>query len=75
MSDLFEQTVAASRLSPIFARSAIQRALRRAGVDPGALSRRSLRQALPEIARAIEPFLQSEALQVMKDIEALAEPS
>ena len=68
---LLEQIVAASGLSPIFARGAITRALRRAGVRDDELTRVTARSALPEIRKAIQPFLAGGADQAMKAIEAV----
>jgi len=55
--------ISSSRLSPIFARGAIERALAR--------TRSQARAALPEIQRSVQPFLQAETESVMAEIEAL----
>ncbi len=68
---LFDKIVSASRLSPIFARGAIERALARTGARSDTLTRTQARAALPEIKKSIQPFLQAETEQVMTDIEAL----
>lgn len=69
--NLFDKIVSASRLSPIFARGAIERALARTGARGDTLTRTQARAALPEIQRSIQPFLQAETEAVMADIEAL----
>jgi hypothetical protein len=68
-ASLLEEIVEASGLSPIFARAAIVRALRRAGVSEEHLTRASARRALFEIRRGIEPFLQGDTDAVMQRIE------
>ena len=70
---LLDKIVAASGLSPIFARGAITRALRRAGVRDDELTRVNARGALPEIRKAIQPFLATSADEAMKAIEAVIE--
>ncbi len=73
LPSLFDQIIAASELSPIFARGAIARALRRAGIVPEEVTRSSARGALPEIRRAIEPFLQDRTDAVMRRLAHLLE--
>lgn len=70
---LLEQIIATSELSPIFARGAITRALRRAGLVPEDVTRSSARMALPEIRRAVEPFLQGRTDAIMRKLELLLE--
>jgi hypothetical protein len=71
MSPLFEQLVEVSGLSPLFARSALQRACTRAGVQPAALTRSDLKAALPEIERTIQMFLDADAATAMRRIQEL----
>jgi hypothetical protein len=66
---LLERIIAASRLSPIFARGAIERALRRSGLEPDELTRSNVKRAMPELRRAVEPFMHAETDEVMKEIE------
>jgi len=70
---MLDQIITASGLSPIFARGAITRALRRAGVTDDQLTRVAARTALPEIRRAIEPFMQTKTDEVMRTIETVIE--
>ena len=68
---LFDQLVQASELSALFGRSTLERALRRAGVDPQRMTRADLERALPEIRRSIHPFLTTRLSAVMVNIESL----
>jgi hypothetical protein len=68
---LFDGVVRQCGLSPVFARPAIKRALLRAGVTPEALTRAALRQALPEIRKALEPFLERETDAALRRLEQL----
>lgn len=68
---LFDRVVLQCGLSPVFARQAIKRALLRAGVTPEALTRTTLRQAMPEIRRSLEPFLERETDAALRRLEQL----
>lgn len=57
MSAVFESLVAASGLSPIFARSTMKRACERVGVNVETMTRADLSKALPSIRRVLETFL------------------
>ena len=70
--DLFDQLLAASTLSPIFGRATIERALRRAGVDPVKMSRADLKRALPELKKSIEAFVPERIDDVMVRLRLLA---
>ena len=72
---LLDRIIAASRLSPIFARGAIERALQRSGISPAELTRTNVKRALPELKRAVRPFMQTETETdaVMKEIERAIE--
>lgn len=73
MSDsLFERVVQASELSSLFARATVERALRRANVDPQRMTRADLDKALPEIRRSLSAFLTTRLDAVMAKIENLA---
>jgi hypothetical protein len=75
MSLLFERVVALSGLSSFIARSSLQRALARAGVDASALTPEGLARALPEIQWALGVFLPPpERDERMAVIAALAAP-
>jgi len=60
---LFEQVVAASGLSPVFGRSAIERALLRVQLTPADLSTENLPKAIDSIKQAIAIFLKSPELE------------
>jgi hypothetical protein len=66
---LLERIIEASKLSPIFARGAIERALQRSGLTPAELTRSNVKRAMPELRRAVEPFMQADTDAVMKEIE------
>ncbi|MEJ7732173.1 MAG: hypothetical protein WKG00_23575 [Polyangiaceae bacterium] len=68
---LFDRLVGQCGLSPMFARPAMKRALLRAGVTPDALTRSTLRQALPEIRKGLEPFLERETDAALRRLEQL----
>lgn len=75
MAALFESLVAASGLSPIFARSTLKRACERAGIDPNMMTRSELSRALPSIRKALETFLPPPDVDKrMKEISKLALP-
>ena len=57
MSTVFESLVAASGLSPIFARSTMKRACERVNVNIETMTRADLSKALPSIRRVLETFL------------------
>jgi hypothetical protein len=72
MSDsLFERVVQASELSSLFARPTLERALKRANVDPQKMTRADLEKALPEIRRSISPFITARLDAVMAKLEHL----
>jgi len=56
-SPVFESLVAASGLSPIFARSTMKRAVERVGINTDTMTRADLSKALPSIRRVLETFL------------------
>jgi hypothetical protein len=56
-SSLFQQLIAASGLSPIFARTTMKRACERSGVAAEHLTRDDLIKALPSIRQALETYL------------------
>jgi hypothetical protein len=68
---LFDLVVRHCGLSPVFARPAIKRALRRAGLTPETLTQASLRVALPEIRKSLEPFLERETDAALRHLEQL----
>ena len=68
---LFDQLVQASELSALFARPTLERALKRANIDPVRMSRADLAKALPEIRRSISPFLTARLAVVMANVESL----
>jgi hypothetical protein len=73
-TSLFDQVIATSGLSPIFAKGAITRALTRAGVNIAhldTLTKTQLKAALPEINKTIQSFLGDQADEVIKKIEAM----
>lgn len=70
---LFNQVIAESTLSPIFAKNALLRALTRSGVtDAEKLNKEQLQKALPEILKTLKSFLGDEADNAYRAIEALA---
>jgi hypothetical protein len=69
---LFERVVEECGLSPLFARNSIARAMKRAGVDPAKLTPSDLGRALPEIRRALTPFIETEIDKAMGRIERMA---
>lgn len=72
---LFERVVAMSGLSSFIARSSLDRALTRAGVEAFLLTPEDLTRALPEIRWALSVFLPPEEMeQRMAAITALARP-
>lgn len=71
MTPLFDRLLQESGLSPLFARSALQRACARAGVDAQTLSPSGLRTALPEIERTIRTYLHAQTDGTMLRIQAL----
>jgi hypothetical protein len=68
---LFQRLVAASGLSPIFAEDAMRRALRRAHLDEGILTRTQIQQALPDLLRVIEAYIPDETDAVAARFERL----
>jgi hypothetical protein len=74
-TSLFDQVVAASTLSPIFAKGALARSLQRAGitmVNLDMLTKSQLKIALPEIKKTLQSFLGDRANDVLKAIEEMA---
>ncbi len=57
MSETFEQIVARSGLSPIFARSVVKRTVERAGLSPETLKASEVTGLLPDLERALSAFL------------------
>lgn len=71
--DLMERVAAASGLSELLARSSIERACERAGVDPKTMTPAELRRVLPHIQRILGLFLPfDQAAARVEAIEALA---
>jgi hypothetical protein len=68
---LFERVVTECGLSPLFARNSISRALKRAGSDPAKLTAADLVRALPEIRRALAPFIETDLDKAMARIERM----
>ena len=69
---LFEQLVAASELSPLFANRALRRALARAGVEPDRMRGDDVAVAAPEIERVVRMFVPDRVDEVMGRIRKLA---
>ena len=57
---VFDEIVARSGLSPLFARNALERAVKRAGLDPTRMTRSDVPTALPEIERTLQTFVPRE---------------
>jgi hypothetical protein len=70
---LFVELVRRSRLSPLFAKSALERALTRAGVDVLELTPAGIEAALPEIERALQTFLPEETPLIVESIRKLTQ--
>lgn len=68
---VFEEIVAQSGLSPLFARNALERALRRAGVNRAQMKRADVAPALPEIERTLLTFLPRDAVEVLEKIRRI----
>jgi hypothetical protein len=69
---LFKQLMDASTLSPIFAKTALHRALVRSGVkDPEQVTKEQLKTALPEVLKTLKSFLGDGADAIYPKIEAL----
>jgi hypothetical protein len=68
---LFDKVIAASELSPLFAKTTVERALRRGGVNPETLTRQDLRRASSELRRSLVGFLGDRIDAVMAKIDAL----
>ena len=62
-SPVFEQLVEQCGLSKLFARRAMERACERAGVEADQLQLTDLALLMPEIDRAIRPFLEPDEHQ------------
>jgi hypothetical protein len=72
-SVLFKQLVAASGLSPIFARTTMKRACERGGVAPHDLTRSDLLKVLPSIRQALETYLAPHVVEErMREIRRLS---
>jgi hypothetical protein len=72
VSDTFEELVARSGLSPIFARSVLRRAVERAGLSPDHLRASELSAILPDLERALIGFLGKDTSTRMDEIRQLA---
>lgn len=68
---LFDKLLQASELSAIFGRLTLERALKRARVDPERLTSAELARALPELRRSLSAFVPDRLDAVMSRIEAL----
>jgi hypothetical protein len=62
VSPLLEELVAASGLSRLVAKGAIDRACQRIGVAPSRLTRQHIERLLPEMEHALRAFLPAEAV-------------
>ena len=70
---VFDELVRLSQLSSMFAPAAMERALKRAGIEGVQnVTWRDVEKALPEIRRVLEPFMQERAGQIIADIERRA---
>ena len=69
---LFERLVVECGLSGLFARNSMARALKRAGVVPDLMTQEDLARALPEIRKALAPFLDKDLDARMARIQRLA---
>jgi hypothetical protein len=70
---LFDKVVAASGLSPLFAKTSVARALARVSVIPESLTTESLRAALPELEKVLKVFLEGdEVSKRLSEIQRLA---
>lgn len=69
---LFDRLVQVSELSSLFARATLERALRRASVDPQRMNRSDLEKAIPEIRRSLSAFHTTRLDPVMTSIQNLA---
>jgi hypothetical protein len=73
MTQLFDKVVQASGLSPLFAKSSLERALARVSVRPEMLSAESLKKALPEVEKVLRVFLtEDEVPKRLTEIQRLA---
>lgn len=71
-SGVFEEIVANSGLSPLFARNALERAVKRAGLNPTQMTRADVPAALPEIERTLQTFLPRDVVEVLERIRRIA---
>lgn len=60
-SKVFDEIVRLSGLSPIFANTAVKRAVERSGVDPATIAAADLERILPELERAMRVYLGDDA--------------
>ena len=74
MSDFSQKVIARSGLSLLFAERTIARACERAGLSLAELSSANLRQALPEIERAIAVYLGPASDKAMHELSELCDP-
>jgi hypothetical protein len=69
---LVDDIAAATGLSPVFARSAVVRALARIGIHKDSLNVDDYRRALPELERVVRVFLAPDELRrCMSSLERL----
>ena len=74
VSPLLEEIVAASGLSRLVAKGAIERACQRIGVPPSRLTRQHIERLVPEMEHALRAFLPAEAVAArMAELARLAE--
>ncbi len=71
---LLDRVIEECGLSAIFARQSVSRALTRAGVDPNTMTPATLKAALPELRKSLQPFLEGRTDDVMKRLESLTRP-
>lgn len=70
---LFDEVVAASRLSHVIARFTVSRLLISAGVLPAEMTLRELAQAMPRLEEGLAVYLEGDELTaVMREIRRLA---
>jgi DNA-binding response OmpR family regulator len=75
-SDLFDQLLVASGLSPVLGRSTLELALRRSGAERVGLTRQSLARSLAQIEKTLSTFLPPEVVGArMSVIAKLAQES
>lgn len=73
MSSLFDEVIAASRLTPLIAPFTITRLLVRADVVPRELTRDDLARALPTLEEGLRVYLDEDELaEALTELRALA---